>query len=112
MLGDRELIAQALVNLLDNARLHTPPTTRIEVKLIAEDTMARLSVCDDGPGVPIADHARILQRFARGEASRTTPGNGLGLSLVVAVAAAHGGTVAVADNSPGLCVTLSLPKAA
>ena len=112
VLGDRELIAQALVNLLDNARLHTPPTTRIEVKMIADDTMARLSVCDDGPGVPVADHARILQRFARGEASRTTPGNGLGLSLVVAVAAAHGGTVAVADNDPGLCVTLTLPRAA
>ena len=111
VLGDRELIAQALVNLLDNARLHTPPATQIEVKLIADDTMARLSVCDDGPGVPLADQTRILQRFARGEASRTTPGNGLGLSLVVAVSAAHGGTVAVADSDPGLCVTMTLPKA-
>ncbi len=110
--GDRELIAQALVNLLDNARLHTPPGTQIQIKLIADDAGAQLSVCDDGPGVPVADHARILQRFARGEASRTTPGNGLGLSLVVAVGVAHGGTVAVTDNAPGLCVTLTLPKAA
>lgn len=112
VLGERELIAQALVNLLDNARLHTPPGTRIEIRLSADDKTARLSVRDDGPGVPVADHARILQRFARGEASRTTPGNGLGLSLVAAVAAAHGGSVAVATNDPGLCVTLTVPKVA
>ena len=112
VLGDRELIAQALVNLLDNARMHTPPGTRIKIRLMAEGGLARLSVCDDGQGVPVGDHARILQRFARGEASRTTPGNGLGLSLVMAVAAAHGGAVAVADNGPGLRVTLTLPKAA
>jgi signal transduction histidine kinase len=60
--------------------------------------------------VPPGDHARILNRFARGEASRTTPGNGLGLSLVAAVTAAHGGTVAVTDNAPGLRVTLRLPR--
>lgn len=108
--GDRELIAQAIVNMLDNARLHTPPGTQVALRLIADGKTARLSVADDGPGVPVADHARILHRFARGEASRTTPGNGLGLSLVVAVTAAHGGTVTVADNVPGLCVTLNLPK--
>ena len=110
--GDRELIAQAIVNVLDNARLHTPQGTQIELVLVAEGTMACLSVADDGPGVPVADHERILRRFARGDASRTTPGNGLGLSLVVAVTAAHGGTVAIAENAPGLRVALRLPKEA
>lgn len=111
VLGDRELLAQALINLLDNARLHTPPGTPVAVSLDAEAHAAAVSVADAGPGVPPADHARILQRFARGEASRTTPGNGLGLSLVAAVTAAHGGTVAVSDNGPGLRVTLRLPRA-
>lgn len=109
--GDRELIAQALINLLDNARIHTPPGAKVLLALEAGDDWARLSVADDGPGVPMCDHDRILQRFARGEASRTTPGNGLGLSLVAAVAAAHGGQVVVASNLPGLRVTIVLPRA-
>lgn len=111
VLGDRELIAQALINLLDNARLHTPPATLTTVTLTADATSAELSVADTGPGVAPGEHARILNRFARGEASRTTPGNGLGLSLVAAVTAAHGGTVAVTDNAPGLRVTLRFPRA-
>jgi signal transduction histidine kinase len=110
VLGDRELIAQALINLLDNALLHTPPGTPVAVSLEADAHVATVSVADAGPGVPPGDHARILQRFARGEASRTTPGNGLGLSLVAAVTAAHGGTIAVDDNRPGLRVTLRIPR--
>jgi signal transduction histidine kinase len=110
VLGDRELIAQALINLLDNALLHTPPGTPVAVSLEADAHVATVSVADAGRGVPPGDHARILQRFARGEASRTTPGNGLGLSLVAAVTAAHGGTIAVDDNRPGLRVTLRIPR--
>lgn len=110
VLGDRELIAQALINLLDNALLHTPPGTPVAVSLEADAPVATVSVADAGPGVPPGDHARILQRFARGEASRTTPGNGLGLSLVAAVTAAHGGTITVDDNRPGLRVTLRIPR--
>ncbi|MET0309991.1 MAG: HAMP domain-containing sensor histidine kinase [Sphingomonas sp.] len=106
--GNRELLAQAIGNLLDNARLHTPIGSRIAVSLRADKSATRLSVCDNGPGVPVADRGRILQRFVRGEASRTTPGNGLGLSLVAAVAGAHGGGVTVEDNDPGLCVTIQL----
>ena len=109
--GDRELIAQALINLLDNARIHTPPGAKVLLALEASGDWARLSVADDGPGVPVCDHDRILQRFARGEASRTTPGNGLGLSLVAAVAAAHGGNIVVGSNQPGLRVTIVLPRA-
>lgn len=110
VLGDRELIAQALINLLDNARLHTPPATQTTLTLCADATTAELSVADTGPGVAEGEHARILRRFARGEASRTTPGNGLGLSLVAAVTAAHGGTITVTDNAPGLRVTLAFPR--
>jgi signal transduction histidine kinase len=108
--GDRELIAQALINLLDNARIHTPPGTKVSLALEGSDGWIRLSVADDGPGVPEKDRDRILQRFARGEASRTTPGNGLGLSLATAVAAAHGGSLTIGANQPGLRVTIVLPR--
>lgn len=110
--GDRELLAQAAANLLDNARIHTPPGTSVLLSLDADDRWARLGVADDGPGVAAADRERILQRFYRTERSRTTPGNGLGLSLVAAVAAAHGGTVAVGAPARGLHVTLTLPRLA
>ena len=108
--GDRELIAQALINLLDNAQRHTPPATRISVALKAEEAMIALSVVDDGPGVPESEHARITRRFARLDASRTAPGHGLGLNLVSAIAAAHGGFMTIEDNRPGLAVRLSLPR--
>jgi signal transduction histidine kinase len=109
--GDRELLAQAVANLLDNARVHTPAGTKVALALDANEEWARLSVADDGPGVPSADRHNILRRFYRGEASRTTPGNGLGLSLVAAVAAAHAGDVAINADRPGLRVTIVLPRA-
>ena len=108
--GDDQLLAQALVNLLDNARIHTPPGTHVRIELSTDGEQVRLSVIDDGPGVPAGDRGRILERFARGEASRTTPGHGLGLSLVDAIAAAHGGGVEVSDAAPGLRVTITLPR--
>lgn len=109
--GDRELIAQAVINLLDNAQHHTPPGTQITVAAEAGADWIRLSVADDGPGVAAEDRPRIVRRFARLDASRTTPGHGLGLNLVSAIAAAHGGEVLIDDNRPGLCVTLLLPRA-
>ena len=112
VLGDRELIAQAVANLLDNARVHTPAGTTVGLTLEGNQEWVRLSVADDGPGVASAERYTILRRFYRGEASRTTPGNGLGLSLVAAVAAAHGGEVVVDAATPGLRVTLVLPRAA
>jgi signal transduction histidine kinase len=110
VLGDRELLAQALANLLDNARIHTPAGTAVDLRLVADRTEVQLSVSDDGPGVPAEDRAKILRRFFRGEASRSTPGNGLGLSLVGAVARSHGGEVRIGDSAPGLCVTIELPR--
>jgi signal transduction histidine kinase len=110
VLGDRELLAQAIANLLDNARIHTPSGTAVDLRLYADQTNVLLSVSDDGPGVPAEDRAKILRRFFRGEASRSTPGNGLGLSLVGAVARSHGGEVRIGDSAPGLCVTIELPR--
>jgi signal transduction histidine kinase len=110
--GDRELLAQLITNLLDNVQVHTPPGTTIRLALGADGPAARLVVTDNGPGVPASDRAQLQRRFFRGEASRTTPGNGLGLSLVAAVAAAHDGSVVFADARPGLGVIVSLPSLA
>ncbi|WP_298163897.1 HAMP domain-containing sensor histidine kinase [Novosphingobium sp.] len=112
IMGDRELLAQAAINLLDNAQRHTPAGTAINMVVRAESDTILLAVADNGPGVAPGDHARIARRFARLEASRTTPGHGLGLNLVAAIAAAHGGQLKIEDNHPGLRVTLVLPKLA
>jgi len=109
--GDRELIAQAVINLLDNAQHHTPPGTRITVAAAASEDWIRLSVADTGPGVAAEDRPRIARRFARLDSSRTTPGHGLGLNLVEVIAEAHGGRLSIDDNSPGLRVTMVLPRA-
>jgi signal transduction histidine kinase len=108
--GDRELLSQALINLLDNAQIHTPPGTGIAVSLKAGPRHIYLTVADSGPGVPLADRSRIVQRFTRLESSRSTPGHGLGLNLVQAIVRAHGGLMEITDNAPGLCVTLLLPR--
>ena len=110
LLGDRELLAQGAINLLDNAQRHTPAGTAIAIEVTMNGNSIALTVADNGSGVPAADRALITRRFARLEASRTTPGHGLGLNLVVAIAAAHGGSLAIEDNHPGLRVTLLLPK--
>jgi len=107
--GDTELVAQALINLLDNAQLHTPVGTRIELVLEEADGMAVLSVRDDGPGVPKDAQASIFRRFVRLDPARGVQGHGLGLNLVAAIIAAHGGTVDVDDNAPGLRIGFRLP---
>ena len=109
--GDAELLKQALVNLVDNALRHSPPPARIVVRVAMEQGHATLSVSDDGPGIPAADRARVLQRFVRLDSSRTVPGNGLGLSLVAAIAQLHAGELGLSDNAPGLTVSLILPAA-
>jgi signal transduction histidine kinase len=108
--GDRELITQLAANLLDNAIRHTPPGTHIWLTLAARDGAATLEVSDDGPGVPPDERKKIFSRFFRGEASRTTPGNGLGLSLVDAVAGLHHAEIAALDNHPGLKIRVDFPR--
>ena len=108
--GERELLAQAIVNLLDNAQLHTPAGTAITLDAEGEGDWLRITVADRGAGVAAADRERITQRFVRLDASRTTPGNGLGLNLTQAIAVAHGGSLVIGDNAPGLKVTMILPR--
>jgi signal transduction histidine kinase len=110
ILGDRELLAQAVVNLLDNAQTHTPEWSEIRLSLNEQAGVVRLTVADDGPGVPLRDQTRITQRFVRLEASRTRPGHGLGLSLVAAIARVHRARLRIADNEPGLSVTIEFMR--
>jgi signal transduction histidine kinase len=99
--GDRHLLSQALANLLDNA-LKYAGGGEIELRVFSSDGRAVLDVADHGPGVPGADRESVFDRFVRLEPSRTTPGNGLGLSLVRAIVRRHDGIVTLQDNRPGL----------
>ncbi|MDQ0506518.1 ATP-binding protein [Xanthobacter agilis] len=114
--GVRELLAQALSNLIDNAikygRVPDGGRGRIAVRLARAGSDALLTVADSGPGIPAADRERVVERFVRLEASRTRPGSGLGLSQVAAVARLHGGDLSFADNGPGLVAVLRLPAKA
>jgi signal transduction histidine kinase len=107
--GDRELLAQALTNLLDNAVKYTPAGGKVVVTLERTDDTARIRVADSGPGVPAEDRERVLQRFMRLDQARSLPGNGLGLALVKAVTMQHHGRLALGDNAPGLVVTIEIP---
>ncbi|MEZ5498821.1 MAG: HAMP domain-containing sensor histidine kinase [Steroidobacteraceae bacterium] len=110
--GDRELLAQAIINLVENAQRHTPPGSHITLSARAIRRAVAVEVRDSGPGIPATDRERAKQRFVRLEASRSTPGHGLGLSLVSAIAQAHGGILSLADAMPGLIATLVIPRAA
>lgn len=107
--GDRELLAQAIINLVENAQKHTLPGTRISVSLERTGDIVAVSVADNGPGVSDEDRDRITGRFIRLEQARSTPGNGLGLNLVAAIVALHDGDLAFEDNDPGLRAIISLP---
>ena len=108
--GDASLLFEAVGNVLDNAIKFTPAGGQIQVRLIdAADTVA-LQFSDSGPGIPAAERDAVFRRFHRVEHSRHLPGNGLGLSLVAAVARLHGMTVTIADGGPGCTVTFLLPR--
>ena len=110
--GNRSLIAQALANLVDNAIKYTPAGGRVSIRAAASGDGVELSVADTGPGIPAADRARVTERFVRLEASRNSPGTGLGLSLVLAVAHFHKAVLTLEDNQPaGLKAVLRFPKA-
>jgi signal transduction histidine kinase len=119
--GSRELIGQALANLIDNAlkygtaghSVKASGAETADICIAAERHAASIEifVADHGPGIPISDRKRVLDRFVRLENSRSRPGSGLGLSLAAAVARLHGGTLRVEGNDPGLKVVLSLPPA-
>lgn len=109
-LGDRELLAQMFANLLENALRHSPGGAVIRLFATGGGNDITVVLSDSGPGIPAGEYANVLCRFYRLEASRTTPGNGLGLSLVAAIAGLHEIPVEFADNCPGLRVTMRLPQ--
>jgi len=110
--GDRDLVFQAVANLIDNALKFTPPGGRIELSASRARGRIVLGVADTGPGIPAEHRQAVLKRFHRLENSRSTPGSGLGLSLVSAVARMHQAELELSDNAPGLAVCLSFPAAA
>ena len=109
--GDRDLLFQALANLVDNAIKHSPPGGRILLRAIRDGASIELEVNDDGPGIPAELRGKVLQRFYRIDQSRAAPGHGLGLSLVQAVAQLHDAGLQLEDAAPGLRVRLRLPSA-
>jgi signal transduction histidine kinase len=117
--GNRELISQALANLVDNAIKYGVSTPlevngaepEIVITAVPDGERIRLTVADSGRGIPEPDRGRAMERFVRLEQSRSQPGSGLGLSLASAVAHLHHGELELADNEPGLKAMILLPRA-
>jgi signal transduction histidine kinase len=105
--GDAELLTQMFSNLIENSIRHTPAGTRILIRLTASGNTAIVSVEDDGPGIPADEHDKVFRRFYRLTSSRSTPGNGLGLALVAAIAGLHNAKIELSDNHPGLRFQMS-----
>jgi signal transduction histidine kinase len=105
--GDGELLTQMFSNLIENAIRHTPPGTRILMRLGMSGSTVTAAVEDNGPGIPAAERDKVFRRFYRLTGSRTAPGNGLGLALVAAIANLHAAKIELADNHPGVCLRLS-----
>jgi signal transduction histidine kinase len=110
--GDRDLIFDAIANLVDNAIKHGRAGGQVAVTSQNVDDQPVVSIADDGPGIPRGEHEHVFKRFYRLEQSRYTPGNGLGLSLVAAVARLHGARIEMLDNAPGLTFKLWFPAPA
>jgi signal transduction histidine kinase len=108
--GDRELLTQMIANVIENAMKHSPIGASIDLATSLSQTRIAVSVRDSGPGIPAEERARVFQRFYRLERGRNTPGSGLGLSLVEAIAALHDVSIELADNNPGLRVILRFTR--
>jgi signal transduction histidine kinase len=107
--GDPNLLFEALANLVENAIKFAPHGGHVRIAVFRDKTGAGITVSDDGPGIAPAEQQAVLRRFYRGEASRHTPGSGLGLSLVLAVAGMHGMSIVFKDTTPGCEVLLYKP---
>lgn len=110
MLGDKSLVLQLIVNLIENAVHHCDACSSITLSAGEEEGVVWCRVADNGPGIPEAERTRVFQRLYRLQRSRTTKGTGLGLSLVKAIADLHCGTVLLSDNEPGLVVTVRFDR--
>ena len=111
VIGDGELLAQAAINLIENAQQHTPSGTLIRLTAVAAGAHVCIQVADTGPGIPKYEFSRVVKRFARLDRSRSTSGYGLGLSLVGAIAKLHDGQLELKDLDPGLSAVIELPAA-
>jgi signal transduction histidine kinase len=107
--GDRGLLSQLFVNLVENALHHTPPGTTIALRLSRQPAGARAEVADTGSGIPADERVKVFRRFYRLERSRTTAGSGLGLSTVAAIVELHHAAIELLDNAPGLRVVIRFP---
>jgi signal transduction histidine kinase len=112
VIGDRDLLFDAVANLVDNAIKYGSDAIEVIVKVQQNGNGAVISVADHGPGIPVNERQHVFKRFYRLEQSRGAPGNGLGLSLVAAVGRLHGARVEMVDNLPGLQVRLWFPSPA
>ncbi|MGH8122420.1 MAG: sensor histidine kinase [Rudaea sp.] len=109
--GDRELLTQLFANLVENATRHCPSGAHVGLIATPGADGISVAVSDNGPGIPIGMREKVLQRFVRLDASRSTPGNGLGLSMAAAVVALHDAQLHMGDNVPGLRITILFPFA-
>jgi signal transduction histidine kinase len=110
LMAHRQLLAQALSNLLDNALNYAADGAQMTLFAQQDDEALRIGVADCGPGIAEADRAEARRRFGRLDTSRSMPGAGLGLALVDAVAHLHGGELELADNAPGLRAAIVVPR--
>ncbi|OYX79473.1 MAG: two-component sensor histidine kinase, partial [Bradyrhizobium sp. 35-63-5] len=108
--GDREFLTQMYANLIENAIRHCPKGATIRLRIALGGDNVRTSVTDDGPGIPRSEHDNIFRRLYRVEKSRTSPGTGLGLSLVKAIAELHEADLRLEDAGPGLRIKISYPR--
>lgn len=107
--GNRQLLVQLIVNLIENAINHSPAGTAITLSVADRAGQAVLTVADNGPGIPLDERNRVFKRFYRLDRSRSTPGTGLGLTLVAAIAELHATEIVLSDNMPGSRFTLTFP---
>jgi signal transduction histidine kinase len=109
--GDAALVQQAVANLVDNAVKFSPEHGTVRLAATLDGRRIQITVTDQGPGIPEEDRSRATERFYRGDSARGTPGSGLGLALVQAVAYLHGGILRLEDARPGLRAVLELTRA-
>jgi signal transduction histidine kinase len=109
-LGDKDLLASATANLIDNALKYAGRDATIRVRAVQDRNTVSIVVQDNGPGIPADEREKVMTRFYRGDRSRTLPGNGLGLPIVSSISHLHAGTFALEDASPGLTARIVLPR--
>ncbi|MFZ0505185.1 MAG: ATP-binding protein [Chthoniobacterales bacterium] len=109
-LGDKDLLASATANLVDNALKYAGSDATVRVRAVQDRSTVSIVVQDDGPGIPTEEREKVMTRFYRGDQSRTQPGNGLGLPIVSSISHLHAGTLALEDASPGLTARIVLPR--